>query len=152
MRNPPASEIANETTGDGKERRKQKRFVCQGFAEVVLEEVAFLFRGTIRDLSLTGCYIQSSARLALEIGTTVELKFSIERDELLIPARIAAIRYGSGACFEFFEIGREMQNRLASLIFRLANPAVDEQAPAANRAIESGSAARETADLWHSQR
>jgi hypothetical protein len=149
MGNPPKSETTDEKPGSGKERRKQERFACKGFAEVVLEEVAFLFRGTIRDLSLTGCYVQSSARLMLDAGAAVELKFSVNRDELLLPARIVAIRHGSGACFEFFDIGRDMQGRLASLISKLANPAYDEPAFAANSATEGRAAGSEARDLWH---
>ena len=134
--------------GDGQERRKHGRYTCEGFAEVILEEAAFLFRGTIRDLSLTGCYVQSTARLKLNAGTMVELKFSLNSDQLLLPAQIVAVRPGFGAGFEFLDIDREMRNRLARLIFKLANPMPDEQALAASNPAVSGAAASEARDLW----
>jgi hypothetical protein len=116
-----AAEKIQELSGDA-DRRKQERFVCSGFAEVVVEDAAFLFRGMIKDLSFTGCYIQSSARLELAPGTTVELNFNLKKEELRLPARIAIVRPGAGAGFEFFEMPSEVRSRLASLIYKIAPP------------------------------
>ncbi len=54
-------------------RRRHARYQCRGFAEVIVDNACFLFRGSIRDISQTGCYIESQARLALKRGTEVEL-------------------------------------------------------------------------------
>jgi hypothetical protein len=147
-----AVETTQKQSGKGAERRKQERFACSGFAEVVLDDIAFLFRGTIRDLSLTGCYIQSSARLMLDPGTTVELKFSVRTDELLLPARIVIIRPGAGAGFEFFEIQQEMQSRLSSLIYKLANPAAEGAAIEGGGIAKSAPASSSSRDLWRQDR
>jgi len=80
----------------GAERRERERFPCVGFAEVILDDVAFLFRGSIRDLSLTGCYIQSAARLMLERGSNVELRFTVKNVELRLSGKIMIIRPGDG--------------------------------------------------------
>jgi len=101
------------------ERRSGKRQVCRGFAEVVQEDAPFLFRGTILELSPSGCYLESSARLMLDPGASVELKFSMNQQELLIPARIVAIRPGEGAGFEFFDVELDLQARLAKLLGKL---------------------------------
>jgi hypothetical protein len=142
-----AAETRDESRG-GRERRKQERFACNGFAEVVLEDAAFLFRGTILDLSLTGCYVQSSARLALAPGASVELRFSVKGDELRLLARLAIVRPGKGAGFEFFAVPRDMQSRLASLIYKLANPA-DESAAIQSSETPNSAASSFSRDLWH---
>jgi hypothetical protein len=147
-----AVESSKEKSDDGRDRRKQERFECSGFAEVVLDDAAFLFRGIIRDLSLTGCYIQSRARLMLDLGTTVELKFSVKSDELLLPARIAIIRPGAGAGFEFFEIQPSMQSRLSSLIYKLANPASESGVVRSDTIAKETLESSSSRDLWHRDR
>jgi hypothetical protein len=88
----------------------------------------------------------------LNSGTTVELKFSVNRDELLLPARIVVIRPGAGAGFEFFDVGAYMQSRLTSLIDKLANPTEDEQMVVAGSGSGSDAGAGEARDLWHPRR
>ena len=73
------------TKASGKERRKQERFGCDGFAEVIVGDAEFLFRGAIQDISLSGCYIRSRARLRLHRGAEVDLHFSSERRLLQRP-------------------------------------------------------------------
>jgi len=131
------------------ERREKERFPCVGFAEVILDDFAFLFRGSIRDLSATGCYIQSSARLALPRGTQVELRFLVKSVELRLPARIMIIRAGTGAGFEFLPIEAEMRSRLNNLIARLANPAVSEEALPEAQTSEAREVFSPSRDLWH---
>lgn len=146
-----AAEATKPKTATGRERRKQERFACSGFAEVVLNDAAFLFRGTILDLSRTGCYIQSRARLMLERGTTVELRFSVQNEELLLPAKIMIIRPGAGAGFEFFEIQPRMLDRLSSLINKLADP-TSKGRTAQNQGLGASageSSTSTTRDLWH---
>jgi hypothetical protein len=131
------------------ERRQKERFPCTGFAEVVLEDVAFLFRGSIRDLSVTGCYIQSSARLTLERGTQVDLRFLVRNVELRLSAKIMIVRPGAGAGFEFLPMGAEMRSRLASLIQKLANPNPNEgRLPRGERA-EIDADSTSSRELWH---
>ncbi len=132
----------------GAERREQERFQCTGFAEVVVEDAAFLFRGSIRDISLNGCYIQSSARLKLARGTTVELRFSaIGSDELTLPARIMIIRPRAGAGFEFVNVDRQKLLRIATLIRKLANPGNADPPAKANCALANATQASST-ELW----
>jgi hypothetical protein len=132
------------------EQRVQKRFACQGFAEVILDGAAFLFRGTICDLSLSGCYVESRARLLLDRGTNVELRFAVAGDELVVPAEIVGIRRGHGAGFQFLELGAEKQGRLSTLIHRLANPTAQGNVGPRTGAAEDGpKSAGESRDLWH---
>ena len=92
---------ATDGMPQGAERRRYKRFPCEGHAEVVCCHPAFLFRGRIRDISLTGCFIETAARLRVERMTEVELRFTTNGHHLRSMARIMVIRPGKGAGFEF---------------------------------------------------
>jgi hypothetical protein len=115
MRNSAAN---GETDAASSERRKQLRFECDGVAEVIVDNAGFLFRGKIRDFSLTGCYISSRAQLSLERGTEVELRFSVADDNFSTDARVIVVRPGAGAGFEFLNNDAELQAKLTRLIKR----------------------------------
>ncbi len=106
---------AAKKSGDA-ERRQQRRYPCDGFAEVVVDDAAFLFRGTIQNLSLSGCYIHSSARLRLDRGAEVYLQFTVEGNYFKAHARLMSVRSGEGAGFEFDLDDEELQGRLKSLL------------------------------------
>jgi hypothetical protein len=128
-------------------RRRHARYQCRGFAEVIVDNACFLFRGSIRDLSQTGCYIKSQARLALKRGTEVELLFTVQDNQFKIPARVMIIRPGCGAGFEFFGDDVRTQNRLTILISRLSSsPPVDEKSPEKSSAEQPQE--REVRNLW----
>ena len=136
------------TSDLGHERRQQERFACTGPAEAVLDDVAFLFRGTIRNISLTGCYVESSARLMFDRGTAVELRFTLNKEELHLMATIIALRPAVGAGFQFVEVNREMQSRLSGLIRKLANLGADPRATVEVRAAATAEKAPASRDLW----
>jgi hypothetical protein len=102
-----------------RERRKQERFDCDGFAEVIVDDAGFLFRGAIQDVSLNGCYIRSRARLRLERGAEADLHFSVDGDFFYTRARLVIVRPGEGAGFQFLFDDPELQLRLASLVRKL---------------------------------
>ncbi len=55
---------STETKGAAeKERRLRGRQVCYGFAEGIVLHPKSLFRGTVRDLSETGYFVETRARL-----------------------------------------------------------------------------------------
>ena len=102
-----------------RERRKQERFDCDGFAEVIVDYAGLLFRGAIQDVSLNGCYIRSRARLRLDRGAEADLHFSVEGDSFYARARLVIVRPGKGAGFQFLFDDPEIQLRLASLVRKL---------------------------------
>ena len=61
----------------------------------------FLFRGQVRDISQTGCYIETRAQLNLRRFAEVELKFVANGEHLRFLAKVMDIRPGIGAGFEF---------------------------------------------------
>jgi hypothetical protein len=137
---------AEETLG-GSERRKQERFECDGFAEVVVDDAAFLFRGTIRDFSMTGCFIKSRARLNLAPGSEVDLRFSVDGDHFIARARLMIIRPGGGAGFEFLLGNAELQSRLLTLVTRFggAAPSVSQRS---NDNPEASAGSDPSRSLW----
>lgn len=131
----------------GKERRIQERFDCDGFAEVIVDDSAFLFRGNIQNFSLGGCYIQSRAHLRLDRGAEVDLHFSLNGDFFKARARIMIVRPGAGAGFEFLSDDPELQRRLVNLIQKLRSVASADDATLAGKTVERGKNDA-TKDLW----
>lgn len=111
----------------GAERRRHRRFPCEGYAEVVCCHPTVLFRGRIRDISLTGCFIETAARLQLARMTEVEVRFTASGRHISSPARIMDIRPGRGAGFEFLPGDRGMQAPFLKLLEMLKQTA--EAAP-----------------------
>jgi PilZ domain len=131
----------------GKERRNQQRFDCDGFAEVVVDDPTFLFRGNIQNLSLRGCYIQSRAHLRLDRGAEADLHFSLSGDFFHTRARIMIVRAGAGVGFEFLSDDPELQGRIGRLIQKLSiAPSPDVVGPTGT--AEEGGEHGLTRSLW----
>lgn len=107
----------------GKERRRHERFACDGLAEVVVFDSEVLFRGEIRDISLTGCYIATRAQLNLKRFAEVELRFSANGQRLSSLARVMDVRPGKGVGIEFVSGDPRMDQRFHQLLERLRGPA-----------------------------
>lgn len=113
----------------GAERRRNRRFPCEGYAEVVCCHPTLLFRGRIRDISLTGCFIETAAQLRLERLTQVEMRFTASGCRISSQARIMDVRPGKGAGFEFLPGERGMQEPFLNLLESLEQ-AADTTSPA----------------------
>jgi hypothetical protein len=115
----PAPELAAEPSG--RERRKHERAACDGFAEVVIDGASLMFRGRIKDLSPTGCYIETRARLRLDVGTAAELCFTVNERAFKAVAEVRVIRPGSGVGFEILFLVAESRepSDLLALIQKL---------------------------------
>lgn len=105
----------------GRERRKHERIGCDGFAEVVIDGMSLMFRGRIKDLSPTGCYIESRARLRLEAGTAAELCFTVNDRAFKAIAEVRVVRPGVGVGFEILFLVAESRapSDLLALIQKL---------------------------------
>jgi len=105
----------------GRERRKHERAVCDGFAEVVIDGASLMFRGRIKDLSPTGCYIETRARLRLDVGTAAELCFNVNDRAFKAVAEVRVIRPGVGVGFEILFLVAESRepSDLLALIQKL---------------------------------
>jgi hypothetical protein len=116
--------MPNEEPPTGRERRRHERFACDGLAEVVVFDPDLLFRGEIRDISLTGCYIVTRARLNLKRFAEVELRFSAGGQRLSSLARVMDVRPGKGVGIEFLPGDPRMDRRFHELIARLSSATV----------------------------
>jgi hypothetical protein len=85
----------------GKERRLSRRHECEGFAEGWVSKPGSLFRGEIRDISLTGCFIATKARLNLARYAAVDLRFRLKGQQYRSMARAMDVRQGRGVGLEF---------------------------------------------------
>jgi hypothetical protein len=103
----------------GKDRRRHERFTFDGFAEVVSFHPELLFRGAVRDISLTGCYVETRARLNLKRFAEVEVRFSANGHQLSSLARVMDIRPGKGIGVEFLPGDSMMSKRFRDLIGEL---------------------------------
>jgi len=89
-----------------KERRRSVRVVCTESVEGVALNPGILFRGKMRDLSETGCYVVTRAVVQLEPGHIIELRFKIGKVEQRTLARVVQIMPPMGIRMEFVETGQ----------------------------------------------
>ena len=109
-------ETVTRSGGEGRERRRHERYAVEGDAEVVVAGGTLLFRGSIADISLSGCFIETRARLLLVPGTSVQMIFRADRSTLRMTATVRAVRPGAGAGFLFATMSPYMQAELEGLI------------------------------------
>ena len=109
-------ETVTRSGGEGRERRRHERYAVEGDAEVIVAGGTLLFRGSIADISLSGCFIETRARLLLVPGTPVQMIFRADRSTLRMTATVRAVRPGAGAGFLFGTMSPYMQAELEGLI------------------------------------
>lgn len=100
----------------GAERRRHMRYAVDGDAEVLVADGSHIFRGRILDISLSGCFIETRARLRMEAGTPVEMVFRANGVMLRTSASVRAIRMGIGAGFLFEHLSERTRTELRALI------------------------------------
>jgi hypothetical protein len=83
------------------DRRHSQRFDCAGTAEAYAADPCYLFRGEIRDISETGCYVMTKARLRLARNTEVDVLFMLSNRNHHASARVMNYRPGQGVGLEF---------------------------------------------------
>jgi hypothetical protein len=118
----PPEEISELTAGEkagGMERRLCPRFPCAGFAEVIAIEIGFLFRGEIRDISRTGCYISTCLRLNLQPFSEVDVLFRLNKHEYRLLARVILVRQGKGVGLEFIFNDPKVEKRFETLLMTI---------------------------------
>jgi hypothetical protein len=113
--------VLKEWPADAAERRQHRRFVVDGWAEVLVADGTMLFRGRVLDLSVAGCYIETEARLRLVPGTQVEMVFRVNEMVFRPLATSRAVRPGEGAGFHFLDVDAKMQSNLEMLIAELSS-------------------------------
>jgi hypothetical protein len=120
----------------GKERRRHPRYDCDGQAETLVIYSGCLFRGTVRDISETGCYIETKAWLNLKRFAEVDLRLMVNENDYRTFARVMYIRFGKGVGFEFLFPNPATEKLFKDLIETLARTAFPQKTEKPSRPVE----------------
>jgi hypothetical protein len=118
-REPGAAAKELGTAANLADRRRHSRHAVQGEAEVIVAGGVQLFLGRVLDISLSGCFIETSARLNASVGTRAALVFRANGAMLRTPAIFRVIRAGKGAGFLFGRLDGRTREGLQRLIAAL---------------------------------
>jgi len=104
---------------EGKERRAHPRYVCDGGVEVRSGESRG-FWGTLADISMGGCYVQSFS--PMPVGTELKLLIKAKGFEVqVVQAAVVAFHPGVGMGIQFNLIETEEHEKLEKLVAFLAS-------------------------------
>ena len=97
-----------------KNRRLYARMKCRITIELHPEGEAGPVFGNLIDISMGGCYVETSA--ILTPGTNLKLVFSIDDGKLHADGTVARIHPGSGIAIQFKELNREDKVRMHRIL------------------------------------
>lgn len=100
------------------ERRSHARYVCDGGVEVRTEGSNAGFWGTLTDISLGGCYIQTFS--PLPAGTQLAMRIQTKVSEFRCAGVVQASHPGVGMGVSFTEFGDGQRVLLEALMKSLA--------------------------------
>jgi hypothetical protein len=101
---------------------------------VCLPSDGALLRGTIRNLSLGGCFIETG--LLLPCGAQAEILARVEASSFRALAQVRAVLGHSGICMEFIRLSAGGEDMLAELVRHLAKVRTIQDAMGSARLLE----------------
>jgi len=113
------SEMPKAEVFAGKERRLRQRFWCDGPSEALTHDPECLFRGRVTNISASGCYIETHARLHVERSAKVNLRLNLNGKSYSTLARVMNVRPGTGLGLEFLFPAAEAEKNIQDLISML---------------------------------
>ena len=138
---PPSERSPAEDVGiaSGLQFRVDERYEVEGDAEVVVKSGSLgttLLRGSILDISATGCFIQTMARVPIKPGTEVQIIFSVYGTTFRVEAmsRFARTRVGIG--FRFLEMDPATRQRLHAVLADIRSRLIENDPKATLPVIE----------------
>jgi PilZ domain len=109
---------AEHDRGDS-DRRRSPRFTCGGHAEInCLPSTGILLPAAIRDLSLHGCWVDTSR--PIDCGARAEIVVRVNAASFRAVGEVRAIRGRAGAGLEFVHLSAGGKDMLTDLIADLA--------------------------------
>ena len=115
---PPAAAIPRlRDTTDA--RRKYPRYNCRGMAELKLQASSTPERANLSDVSLTGCYVESTS--PLPAGTEVFFQLKVEGQIISGRAVVKTSHHGVGMGMAFLHLASDDQRALEFLVSSLAS-------------------------------
>jgi|KBSMisStaDraftv2_1062788.scaffolds.fasta_scaffold36579_2 hypothetical protein len=100
----------------GYERRSSTRICCAGFAECLAADSHQLFRGEIRSVSETGCFISVRAAVKLAANAIVELRFKLGQTEYTAMARVVETVPSTGIRMRFIATDPALTDRIRRIL------------------------------------
>ena len=97
-----------------KDRRLHTRMKCRLTVELHPQSGGGPIFGNLIDISLGGCYVESSA--ILSPGSGMKLVFSVDDGSLSTEGNVARIHPGSGIAIQFKEMSRESRERMYKIL------------------------------------
>jgi diguanylate cyclase (GGDEF)-like protein/putative nucleotidyltransferase with HDIG domain len=97
-----------------KDRRLHARMKCRVTIELHPEAGGGQMLGNLTDLSMGGCYVETSA--ILTPGTKIKLVFSLEDGNLDAEGYVARMDPGSGIAVQFKELNREAKEKMYRIL------------------------------------
>jgi len=97
-----------------KDRRAHPRVKCRVTIEVHTEAGSVPLFANITDISMGGCYIETSTIVAA--GTKIKLAFSMDDPSLTAEGVVARLDPGSGLAVQFREMNREARERMFKVL------------------------------------
>jgi diguanylate cyclase (GGDEF)-like protein/putative nucleotidyltransferase with HDIG domain len=97
-----------------KDRRDHPRLNCRVAIEVQMEDSGIPMFVNLTDISLGGCYIETSA--ILSPGTKIKLVFSMKDNSLCTDGVVARLDPGSGIAVRFEEMNREGREKMFKIL------------------------------------
>ncbi len=128
------------------DRRRSPRFSCSGYARIsCLPSDGIFIPGTIRDLSLHGCCVDTT--LPIERGVRAEMVVRVNAASFRAVGEVRAIRGRSGAGMEFVQLSAGGKDLLADLVTDLAKlQAVMSKLKSARREMDAESFRKQLED------
>jgi c-di-GMP-binding flagellar brake protein YcgR len=109
----PASDLTDS------ERRKARRFACEGTAKVVVLGGALTFTGKLQDLSATGCCLRTEIAFTLERGTQVEVVMVVNHASFRVAAGVRSNHKVRGVGLEFVNVSNRSARLIQDLVAEL---------------------------------
>jgi hypothetical protein len=114
------------------ERRKTQRVPCEGKGEVIVLGGALQFSGEVRDLSVSGCLLETNKKFVLERGTQLEIVLDVNRVHFRVAGGVRSNSSSRGVGFEFMHLSSRSAEQLRQLVEELRNQAELEAETAAS--------------------
>jgi c-di-GMP-binding flagellar brake protein YcgR len=101
------------------ERRKSRRFGCEGAAKVIVLGGALTFTGKLQDLSATGCCLITEIVFSLERGTQVEILMAVNHTSFRVAGGIRSNHKVRGVGIEFMNVSARCARLIQDLVAEL---------------------------------
>lgn len=113
---PPGAVSEAGSSPSSQERRRCRRYLCEGTGEVIVLGGALRFTGQVRDLSESGCCLATEVVFTLERGTQVEVVMVVNNVHFRVAAGVRSNHKVRGVGLEFMNVSARSGRFIRDLI------------------------------------